>query len=74
MDVLLASPSGHEVADQSSVKGPSTPKAEKSTDARDGSGEWGGGDAASACALWCSMAMGALVQGQPPEEVRTVVW
>lgn len=27
-------------------------------------------DAASACMLWCSMAIGALVQGQPPTRVR----
>lgn len=27
-------------------------------------------DAASTCTLWCAVAMGALVQGQPPERVR----
>lgn len=29
-----------------------------------------GSDAASTCTLWCTVAMGALVQGQPPERVR----
>eukprot|EP00903_Cladosiphon_okamuranus_P014237 g13226.t1 len=28
-----------------------------------------GSDAASTCTLWCTVAMGALVQGQPPERV-----
>lgn len=28
-----------------------------------------GSDAASACTLWCTVAIGALVQGQPPERV-----
>lgn len=29
-----------------------------------------GSEAASTCTLWCTVAMGALVQGQPPERVR----
>lgn len=29
-----------------------------------------GTDAASTCTLWCAVAMGALVQGQPTERVR----
>lgn len=40
-------------------------------DSSDGDQErWRGPDAASTCALWCTVAMGALVQGQPPERVR----
>lgn len=39
-------------------------------------GAWGkseprqGTDAASTCTLWCAVAIGALVQGQPTERVR----
>ncbi|CAM9553176.1 unnamed protein product [Scytosiphon promiscuus] len=70
MDILLASPSGPEGIDQLSVEGQNVgkiPKLEEASPA--GDQEQSGGDAASACALWCTIAMGALVQGQPPGQI-----
>lgn len=37
-------------------------------------GSWSGAeDAASTCMLWCSVAIGALVQGEPPENVSCLL-
>lgn len=48
------------------------PDAEKETARVTGS--WGGTEeAASTCTLWCSVAIGALVQGHPPEQVKFLV-
>lgn len=71
MDVLLRSSCGHELARMASAEDPSVPKAEYVPETWGGDEEQRGGDPASACALWCTIAMGALVQGQPPEQVRT---
>lgn len=66
MEILLASSPGSGIGGQASAGGPNTSSAESLT----GAWEQEGGDPASACALWCSIAMGALVQGQPPKQVR----
>lgn len=77
METLLASLSGPEVVHQVSGKSPNNSKADRTQGGLGGKREWSGGDAASACALWCTIAMGGLVQGQPPEQVGSgscVLW
>lgn len=70
IDMLLASPSGLETFGQASAKSPYTAEAHTPARACGGGEERGGPDAASECALWCTIAMGALVQGQSPQQVR----
>lgn len=67
---MLGSPSTPENVDYASGARINAVKTGKFAGASDRNEEQGRADAASTCALWCTIAMGALVQGQPPEQVR----
>lgn len=71
MEVLLPSPSGPEIDNKACPWRVNVVQAENPTNCWGADEDQSGGDPASACALWCTIAMGALVQGQPPEQVRS---
>lgn len=69
MEILLRSPPGSGIVDEASTDGQAAVKVERPIRASGQDEEQDVGDPASACALWCTIAMGALVHGQPPETV-----
>lgn len=70
MAMLLSSSSGPEMAQHVCTVDSMTPKAQHATRSSGTDAQQGLVDASSACALWCTIAIGGLVLGQPPEEVR----